>query len=281
MPKKAAQKKTPAKASPKKTETVVEKVTEAPAEKVQEEIAPKVEPVVVAPTSPPAVVEPPKQKIVVEEKDAPVVQAKNNNSGQVESAKVKPIPAVEPNATLEIEKITKSQEVPTVDKNSPLKVEEIETKKDEPPIEKSGKKLFVLGGIVLALIILGVLGFVFLFAQNQPAEKKAAVTQETVKTTPTPEAINRSEWSFEVLNGSGVAGAAKNAADKLKTLGYHVINTDNADTSNYTENKLYVAADMTDKEDLLIADLKADFTIASVSGVLKNSTASARIIIGK
>lgn len=99
--------------------------------------------------------------------------------------------------------------------------------------------------------------------------------------TPTPNPLTRSDWSFEVLNGSGETGLAKKVAEKLTGLGYQVVKTGNAGKSDYTETQFFVNKDMQDKADLVIADLKDTFKIASVAGDLKDSTVSARIIIGK
>jgi len=44
---------------------------------------------------------------------------------------------------------------------------------------------------------------------------------------------------------------------------------------------LFVSQEMEGKLDLMVADLKDTIEIATVAGVLKDSTASARIIVGK
>ncbi len=100
--------------------------------------------------------------------------------------------------------------------------------------------------------------------------------------SPTPkQQLIRSERSFEVLNGSGVIGAAKKLADKLRELGYQVIKVGNADRDDYPKNLILVGKDQREKVDVLIADLRDVIKIASVGGELTDSTASARIIIGK
>lgn len=109
--------------------------------------------------------------------------------------------------------------------------------------------------------------------------------------TPAPTSqpvLNRSDWSLEILNGSGVTGAAKKLADKIQPLGYPVVKTGNADKDNYSRTQILVKKSLQDKVELIIADLKDIIKIASVAGDLpaggqglKDSTASARIIIGK
>lgn len=175
-------------------------------------------------------------------------------------------------------------EVPAIDKNAPLKIDATEVKGEEAPIEKSGKKLYIVGGIVLGLIVVGVLGFIFLLAANTSKENLAiapVIQEAVVSPTPAAPVLVRSEWTFEVLNGSGTAGVAKKAADKLETLGYKVVSIDNADRQTYKGNGLFVSQEMQSKVDLLVADLKNTLTIATVAGVLKDSTVSARVIIGR
>lgn len=145
--------------------------------------------------------------------------------------------------------------------------------------KKSNRTLYI---VILGVIVLTVVG-AFIF-------NKKLIKGETVESSPSPSptptqtpkpALNRADWSFEVLNGTGVTGAAKKIADKLKELGYQVIKTGNADKSDYEKTEILVKDDLKEKIDLVIADLKDVIKIASVAGELKDSTASARIILGK
>lgn len=171
--------------------------------------------------------------------------------------------------------------VPTVDPDAPLKVEDVEEQEDEEPQEKSNSKLFILGGVVLGIVIISSAALL-IFSLTQPTQDtKEVKTEATSEPSQAPKiALNRQDWSIEVLNGSGVAGVAKKTADQLIELGYQVIEVGNADKQTYKSNQLFVSQKMEDKADLLIADLKDTISIATVAGELKDSTASARIIIG-
>ena len=145
--------------------------------------------------------------------------------------------------------------------------------------KKSNRTFYI---VILGIIVLIVVG-VFIF-------NKKLIKGETVESSPSPSptptqtpkpALDRAQWSFEVLNGTEVTGAAKKVADQLKELGYKIVKTGNADKSNYEETQILVKDDLKEKIDLVIADLKDVIKIASVAGELKDSTASARIIIGK
>ncbi len=153
-----------------------------------------------------------------------------------------------------------------------------------PSKSRSNKKPIILVIILILLLIVG-----FLLFKNKSSIKKMVMGLptptptpiETAKPIPTPAALIRSDWSFEILNGSGVTGQAKKIADQIKDLGYLVIKSGNADKQTYTETQILVKSDFKDKIDLVIADIKDIVKVASYAGELKDSTASARIIIGK
>lgn len=175
-------------------------------------------------------------------------------------------------------KITKSFDDPqeTISFSSPLDTQSKHRKKS--------KKTFV----VLAVIILALVAGGFLLRKNikkvlQPGavQPSPSMVAQTAQPTPTPPALVRSEWTLEVLNGSATAGLAKKVAVKLEALGYPVIKTGNADKSSYAQTEILVKKELADKVGLVIADIKEVVKIASQAGELKDSTASARIILGK
>lgn len=199
-------------------------------------------------------------------------------------------------APLKIEGIKKpGSDIPETNLKAPLKIEEVGEKEEDgqqeksneqalSPQEQGNKNLFIFGGIVVGIIILATVGF-FIFSSKQPQEQKT-ITPQSETSTPKPteapkKALNRADWSMEVLNGSGVSGAAKKIADKLKDLGYPIVKVGNADKDDYETSQILVSKTLQDKIDLVLADIKDIVKIASSSGDLKDSTASARIILGK
>lgn len=141
--------------------------------------------------------------------------------------------------------------------------------------------------LILFILTIAVIGSAIYFVAGVGSPKKQEQTAISPPTstptptpTPTPKTLNRSEWSFEVLNGSGVTGAAKKLADSLKALGYQVVKVGNAD-KDYQTNEFFVQEDLMVDIAPVVADIKDIIKIASISGQLKDSTASARIIIGK
>lgn len=151
---------------------------------------------------------------------------------------------------------------------------------DDPP--KSSKTTVLI--IILILILMAVGGGLIAF-RNKTFLKSVTSSPTPTPTvaptpTPTPNPLNKADWSLEVLNGSGEAGLAKKIASELQDLGYPVVKVGNA-SKEYTKTEIFSKKDLMDKVELVITDVKDVIRIATVSGELKDSTASARIIIGK
>lgn len=182
------------------------------------------------------------------------------------------------------------------------------------PIKKSSKKGKILV-LFIILIILGGLAYVgknMIGSKSQTTQKvevtptpteevfptetptpepSVTPTKEAVQTpTPKPKAnpidkatgLNREDLTIEVQNGGGVVGAASKGADFLKSLGYHVASTGNADNYDYENTVIKVKSDKSKYLPLLKKDLSANYSIGSGSEDLSaSSSADAVVIIGK
>lgn len=174
-------------------------------------------------------------------------------------------------------------DIPETDINAPLEIEQTNSFDGQDHQNTSNNKIFIIGILIGGVIILASGAFFFL-GQGQESEPKIITPLKTPVSAPAEEektSFNRSKWSLEVLNGSGIAGVSKKAAEKLVQLGYQVVKTGNADKSNYQTTQVFVSNTLLDQADQLIKDLSDEFKSASMAGELKDSTASARIIIGK
>jgi hypothetical protein len=203
----------------------------------------------------------------------------------------KPVSAAKPRI---IEPVREIKEIhstpPAATQNKPV----IQSMKHDNPERsrgeaRSGSSSLFTTAIIIFSLIFGLAGwtlyfntkFNFIPAPSLPSDQAGLVED----VTPTPEVSptpinNRADITLEVLNGSGVAGMAARTAERLEALGYSVIGTGNADRSNYTETQILVAPEF-DTAELLLSDLTREFDSASVSGELQDSTASARIIVGR
>lgn len=180
-----------------------------------------------------------------------------------------------------------------------------------PAPKKSKKFLF----IILFFIIL--VGIVFsiqkLFFEAETEEKPPVITQtptefqfptDTPMPTPTGEeeeptisptiakptvnpvdqstGLDRSTLSIEVQNGSGEVGAASKGSDILKSFGYKITATANADNFDYENATIKVKSIKSNFLALLKKDLGFSYTIGSASADLSSdSAADVLVIIGK
>jgi hypothetical protein len=198
-------------------------------------------------------------------------------------------PKVEKKVVVEEVPQADSKEVPAFSEEQELSSETETTLSERPleeeaPLEKTNRKLFT-AGIIVVLFIFGVTGWVF-YLTNRYAEKTTQEeitleegTTEEPAATPAPTQLEREEITLEILNGSGVAGAAGDAAEVFEALGYEDVEIGNADETE--GNELYVSSDIEDLIDVLLEDVEEELDISSISGELDDSTASARIILGE
>lgn len=181
-------------------------------------------------------------------------------------------------------------------------------------LQKPSRRPRLLVYIVLFLIILGILIFAgskFLGSQGggeptpTPATPTVAVepTEEPTpevtgdltptkkQTSPTPKATStpkytpdpsKSGLTIQVLNGSGEKGVASQMAETLRSLGYTVSSTGNADTFDYQNVTIQIKSTKSNLLTQLRKDLSSDYTVGSTTTDLSASTsADAVVIVGK
>ena len=211
---------------------------------------------------------------------------KKQKSSSEKEANSPSVPKVTPTTPLKIEQAkAPATEVPLVETESPLKIEkESIIEGEEPVLDSKNKVIFTFGSIFAVTVVVSTLFFSFLYVKNPPEKKKiSSVVVETPKRASTVTENNKgpdkSQWTFEVLNGSGVAGAAASAAKKLEEADFTVVKTGNADKV-YETTLVFISRDNLNQSDWLLESLKDEFASASVAGELKDSTATARMIVG-
>lgn len=177
-----------------------------------------------------------------------------------------------------------------------------------------GKKKFLLPVIVIVVLLALLFGGVTFFRSKQetiptptpfPTEEPTPTIEETPtpavttsptkkptatptkKPTPTAESsssatTNTKGLTVRVLNGSGITGRAADTADFLKSLGYAIGGTGNADADTYEKTTISIKASKADKLATLKADLATKYEIGTTSATLAESESSdAIVIVGK
>lgn len=149
----------------------------------------------------------------------------------------------------------------------------------EADLNRKASFIWIFLGIFVVFLS-GGLAFAFLF--QQPQEPEQVYTAPTDKPTPTvakTAAPKPTEWKIEVLNGSGIPGAAAAIANKLKSAGYTNVTTGNADTTQVVTT-FYLSKDFLPFAENFTEDLKKQQITAKDGGELSENSISARIIIG-
>lgn len=160
-----------------------------------------------------------------------------------------------------------------------------------PQAQSSSSKLYLTILIVLILLIsLGVGGYLLYSSGNLPflnnstpssSTSPSATPTPTLSPSPSPShsGLTREEISLEVLNGTTIAGLASKSADALELLGYDIARTGNSPTDAEV-TMVYVQKELEDSLLVLLSDLQESFGVASISGYLEDSEATARIVLG-
>lgn len=190
----------------------------------------------------------------------------------------------------EVELIEESNEVSFYEKvtgqKPPEKSDDKTPDSNEPQIENMNKRLFFLGGIVFLLtVVVATIVGLFIFNSTGKSEHKVE-EQIPITITPTEAVkveIDKSKWTFTVLNGSGEAGKAKKTADAIESLGYTVDSTGNAKDSNYSGVTISFIKEIEQKsKEDIISDLKKEFqTVKEEEEPSQLSESSILLIIGK
>ena len=153
--------------------------------------------------------------------------------------------------------------------------------------KKSGKKMIIIASLAILIVVGAIIWFLTSSKKDQKIEEKTVETAKTQEATITPPkeeksvpAFDRTKITLEILNGSGIAGAAKETADRLSSLGYQTIKVANA-SEEVANTQVFLSSEMEKFKSEFLKDLETDLKEATISGELEDSTASARIIIGK
>lgn len=113
-----------------------------------------------------------------------------------------------------------------------------------------GKKIFLF--VFLFVLIAGTIaGGIYYYqtkvssADTQSREEVVPTVTKTPSPTPTPkeEAIDPSEYSVNVLNGSGILGEASTVKDLLLIQGFENVDTANADSYDYKNTEVGLKID--------------------------------------
>lgn len=152
----------------------------------------------------------------------------------------------------------------------------------------SGKRLvFFLVAIAVsaAIFFAGLMFFKFQFSSigltNPFAEATPTPTPEPTSTpTPTPE-INLSDYSVQVLNGSGVSGAAAAVASLLEEEGFEGVEVGNAADEDYEETEVQLAEGVPSEVYSIISSALSEYTVVEGAELDEDAEFDIIIVVGQ
>jgi hypothetical protein len=194
--------------------------------------------------------------------------------------------------TTPIKDENKKEESGTLDKEETNTVEE---KKEEIPAKEIQKEKIeterpnYLWIIIPTALLVGALvgGFITYFSGvskfNKDNETSTPISSEAPIDEPSPTAssigtLKRDTLKIQVLNGSGVSGAAGKAKTYLEGLGYKNIDTGNASASDFAETEISIKDTKKEFTSLLTTDLSKTYQVAKETKTLV-ATSSFDVVI--
>jgi len=166
-------------------------------------------------------------------------------------------------------------------------------------IEQKSKSDFLRWILVALVVLLGlgiIGGGIFVYQKTLKNKKDKEIVSPTPtpfaapsEITPTEEAspsptpkISRADLKIEILNGTGVPGAAGKAAELLEKLGWQGIKTGNADNFDYQKTVIQIKESKKEYFGLLEGDLSSQYTLEEKPQILSGDNKfDAVIIVGK
>jgi hypothetical protein len=117
---------------------------------------------------------------------------------------------------------------------------ELEEEIDEAVTIKINKKLLFISGIAFIVGLTGLSGFLLWQGSNSQKKNVSSINASpSPLPTSSPEAkADFSPYTLQILNGSGIVGAAGKLKDTLTPLGFKEIMAGNADRTDYTQNTI-------------------------------------------
>lgn len=198
--------------------------------------------------------------------------------------KVVVVEEVEPTEVVEeTKKVEKSEEPQTPEITKPVEsVASVEPVEPVEPVAEEFDKPNYLWIVIPTALLVGALvgGLITYFsglsrlgeADKTPSPIPTVVDAEPSPTASPSSTLKRDGLKIQVLNGSGISGAAGKAKTLLEGLGYTSVDTGNALSSNFVKTEVAYKESAKEYLDLIIKDLSKEYEATAAAKVLPTSS---------
>lgn len=181
--------------------------------------------------------------------------------------------------TTPVETENKKEESETLDVKDKKETDVVEEKKEDVSVKEIQKEKIetekpnYLWIIIPTALLVGALvgGFITYFSGvsklNKENSTPTPISSDSATTEPSSTAssagtLKKDTLKIQILNGSGVSGAAGKAKTYLEGLGYKSIDTGNASASDFTETEISIKEAKKEFTSLLTTDLSKNYQVA-------------------
>lgn len=178
------------------------------------------------------------------------------------------------NTAEEIRKENISEELHTPEVAKPIETVELVADEFEKP---NYLWIIVPTALLVGALVGGLITYFSGLSRLGEADRTPSPVPTVVEIEPTPTAspsstLKRDGLKLQVLNGSGVSGAAGKAKTLLEGLGYKDVDTGNASSSNFAKTEVSVKESAKEYLDLVIKDLSKEYEATAATKVLSNTS---------
>lgn len=166
---------------------------------------------------------------------------------------------------------------------------------DSPGQKPSRRNLWIAGGLAcgLTVVIAGGIAVSSLalsgrLGRSGGSDGKEGGRSSEILLSPSPTAsptpvvgIERGDLAVRVLNGSGVAGSAQEAADFLTELGYRVVEVGNADRNDFESSVLRLKPSAIVYQELFTLDVSGTYEVEVGETLADSDGAGAELVVGR
>ena len=141
------------------------------------------------------------------------------------------------------------------------------------PAKKEGSWWMLIIAFILGLAV-GAVTMYIIKAQRSalsPQTETTVVNQSPEPTTAPVTEVKREDLKVQVLNGSGVSGAAAKAKTFLEGLGYVDVVAGNAD-GDFAQTEIEIKEAKSSASEMIKKDLETNYTLADTIGTLDSSS---------